>query len=434
MAETKPFGPIEEKTIIALAFDNPDFFISVFEHLNVDLFEVPEVRYVFAIIQKYYQEHDVIISRNLAIELITKTLTVDDDGYESVLALLQRQSNPREVPLIKDNLIAWAREQAYRRLWSEEGLKAFEEKNYDRINDMIESARRITSFTDGETMWFFDSVDDLLKRDCEEKLTCGLEELDAILNDGGPTKRDVVCFMANSGVGKSLLMVNSGAAAIMRELNVLHVTLEMSRQKIGQRYLGVFTDIPISKRFDRAADIKNKLRRIKDTYRTQLVIREFPPDEISVNAVYQIIDQLKKTHRWHPDMVIIDYLELMMSRTAQYNKDDYTRQKHVATEVRGLAKNEDVLVITATQANRDPGVNKTENNMDLNRMAESYAKAMPLDYVISLNQSQQEYEATPPRLRCWVAKNRNGPRAVLVRAAINYETMKVTAFDSEGIE
>jgi replicative DNA helicase len=141
-----------------------------------------------------------------------------------------------------------------------------------------------------------------------------------------------------------------------------------------------------------------------------------------------VVKCLKRTKGWAPDVVIVDYLELMMSRRSAYNKDDYTRQKKVATELRGFAKKENVLVFTATQTNRDVSKKDKGNGggggpIDVNRAAESFGKMMPTDYVVSLNQSSDEYKAG--RMRFFVAKNRNGPKFKTISALVNYETMVV---------
>jgi replicative DNA helicase len=164
--------------------------------------------------------------------------------------------------------------------------------------------------------------------------------------------------------------------------------------------------------------------REKASYHGSLKIYEFPPEEISVDTVYQVIKSLKKTKAWIPDVVIIDYLELMMSRRSQYNKDDYTRQKRVSTELRGLASNENVLLFSATQTNRDQTKKDGGGGpIDVNRVAESYGKMMPSDYVVSLNQNPDEYQAG--RFRFYIAKNRNGPKFKTISAKVNYETMVV---------
>jgi replicative DNA helicase len=152
-----------------------------------------------------------------------------------------------------------------------------------------------------------------------------------------------------------------------------------------------------------------------------------PPDECSVDDIYGVIDRNRRLRGWQPKVVIIDYLELMLSRHSHRNKEgDYTRQKSVSTEIRGLAKNESVLVYTANQTNRS-AINNRENGapIDVDKSAESFGKNMPVDYVISMNQTEAEYNQARPEIRLWIAKNRNGPKFVAVHTHVDYQTMKI---------
>jgi replicative DNA helicase len=162
------------------------------------------------------------------------------------------------------------------------------------------------------------------------------------------------------------------------------------------------------------------------TYKKKFAIFEWPPDECSVSHIYALLDSLRRTDGWRPDVIIIDYMDLMVSRNNAYNVDDYTRQKHVANEVRGLAKNEDALIFTATQTNRSGASGGSDGKLaDLDKAAESYAKQFSLDYIVSLNQTTSQRKATPPRLTMFIAKNRNGPKHVSIDCTINYNSMLV---------
>ena len=205
--------------------------------------------------------------------------------------------------------------------------------------------------------------------------------------------------------------------------DVLFVTFELDVYKTAMRCLASAVGIPTDQLILHQELAKRTVKSIQSTYNKRFYLYELPPDECSVNHIYALLANLKRTQGWKPDVVIIDYMDLMVSRQKEYNVDDYTRQKHVATEIRGLAKNENVLVFTATQTNRggmDAGI------IDMNKAADSFAKQFALDYVISLNQSTDERTQDPAQLRFFVAKNRNGPKHETITCEINYKTMVVT--------
>ena len=228
----------------------------------------------------------------------------------------------------------------------------------------------------------------------------------------------------------SIALCNSAISNALHGRNVLYITLELSDLLSAVRMLGVLTNKPIDeRRFDAQSEmmsIVNKWRKSGEL--GDLVIHEFPPDEISVDNIYALIDNLKRTHSWVPDVVIIDYLELMISRRATDNKDDYLRQKSITTQVRGLSQNANVLVFTATQTNR--GGNDVAV-IELTKIAESYGKTMPVDYLISINQTNEERQdangmpASIAPARLYIAKNRNGKNSVTVPVEINYATMRI---------
>lgn len=208
--------------------------------------------------------------------------------------------------------------------------------------------------------------------------------------------------------------------------DVLLVTFELDYIKTGLRCLGVVNEnIPMNALLDHKDLITSRLDQMKTTYDGRIFISELPPEECSVDHLYHIIDNMKRMHGWKPDVVILDYLDLMVSRNKEYNKDDYTRQKYVANEIRGFAKNENVLVFTATQTNRSASGGGESQVATLNSVAESYAKQFSMDYIITINQSDMERQSIPPRFRFFIAKNRNGPKHALITCEVNYDTMKV---------
>jgi len=424
----RPFGPAEEKVIVSLAFCAPEFFGSVGQHLDPQYFHVPEAKFVFLLIHELFEKHEVVPTRSSIRDAAMKILTVDDD-YETILEVIDYEPDPREVPVVKESLLEWARNKAYGLIYGEDALDAYERGEYDALAEIVENAQRIVDISDAGVD-FFKTYHDAFEPTTEVKLTTGFRDLDRHVNEGGPTKGEVFVWMAPTGVGKSLVLVNTGLMSFRANLKVLHITLELSAFKTKQRYLGAFTHTPLKQIIEKKNRIIQLIDKESATHTGGLLIYQFPPEEISVDTIYQVIKSLRRTKSWVPDVVIVDYLELMMSRRSYYNKDDYTRQKRVSTELRGLAGNEDVLLFTATQTNRELGGKKKKDDdgigggvIDVNRVAESYGKMMPSDYVVSLNQSQDEYKEG--RLRFYIAKNRNGPKYKTVSAKVNYETMVI---------
>lgn len=435
--DDKPFGPHEEEAIIALMLDHPEFFSAITRFMTHELFGSGEVQYIAATILEYSGRHGVYPTRGLLLDTIKRNLTVDDPSSDHIIEIAQRPSNPREVPAIKDRLTEWARQKAYGLLYDEETIKKYHRGDFTALEDVFNTARSIQDIGQS-SMWFFNELDRLFHEDTIQHFTTGFPMLDASLNDGGPARKEVLVWMAPTGVGKSIMLINDAIYNVLKGHKVLLVTFELSDVKSALRALGALTNRPIDRRrFSIKDDIMGAVNRIRSNGGVgDLVIHEFPPDETSVDGIHALCDLLRRSKGWHPDVICLDYLELMVSRRASDNKDEYIKQKSVATQVRGLAQKENVCIFTATQTNRSG--NNSAEKLDVTKISESYGKAMSIDYLVSVAQTPEEYNlqyddannpnrriVRPARARMYIAKNRNGPKDKSVPVEINYDTMLV---------
>jgi replicative DNA helicase len=421
------FNPYQEEAIVALALDHPEFFMGAARFLKPDMFGQPLVKWIMVHILNYYEEYGQIPTRQILHGIL------NDQNWEEyiddVVKIVDRKSNPRETPAVKDTLLKWSKDRAFGLLYSDEAIEAYHRRDYGHLEQIFNDANRIVD-VGTNCFSFFDHMELLFQPDVIKHKTTGFSRLDRLLNNGGPSAKEVVCWLAGTNVGKSIMLCNNAIASLKGEgsdgrdgQDVLLVTFELDTIKTAIRCLASAIGIPTNELVEHQDHIRRTMEQMKKTYNRRFLIYELPPDECSVNHIHAIIETLRNTENWKPEVVILDYMDLMVSRNDAYNKDDYTRQKHVANEIRGLAKKENVLVFTATQTNRSGA--SGEEIVDLTKAAESFGKQFSLDYVISLNQTQAQRIATPPRLGLFVAKNRNGPKHEMISCEINYNTMVV---------
>ena len=459
-----PFGPHMEAGIVSLLLDFPEMYIPTARFITTELFARPEVKYVVAAIKQDYDKFGIIPSRGLLHDRLAKILTTDDP-FEEILSVVGRPSDPRETPILRQTLREWVEHQTYAQLYSDEALAAHQRGDHEFLRKIVDSASSI-SMVGQQGFWFFDQIDELFSDTAIEHIPTGFKSLDFNLNEGGPSPKEVVVFLAPTGVGKTLTLANVAYAGMNAGHNVLFITFELSTYKTALRMISLMTKTA-TRRFSKAnidklspeevhrlrvkqAEVRNMIQTKRGKI-GDLVIYELPPDECSVDDVYGIIETNRKTRGWVPKIVVLDYLELMTSRRSYNNSEgDYTRQKSVATEIRGLAKNENALVYTATQTNRS-GVKQSGGrdgkeeamHIDLDKAAESFGKAMPVDYVVSLNQTEEEYSRSQRNaeansdsdleaatIRLWIAKNRNGPKFVSITTNVFYDKMMIAEIDS----
>lgn len=467
-----PFGENEEYAIVSLALDMPEFFSTIADHIKPEMFRQPEAREIIRNVLELNKKYGHIPPRSLIVDFIKRSLTTAHD-WRPIVELLNRKLHAKEAPMIKDRIVSWAREKQYELLYTERAIDAFNNKKYEELNKIVEKAESINA-VQYSGVWLFENLDMLFTQEATERLTCGFSDLDQYMHQSssgncGPSKKEVIVWAAKTGGGKSIVMVNSGIQCARKGKNVLHITLETATIDIMRRYYGAITKIP-TMTIDMIAaaktgqlpenqdinSLENRIRNDINSFKNsslpdgspvgKIVIMEFEADSISINEIKQSIDFLRKTKNWSPDVVIIDYLELLIPRGSvkgdQENKE-YLRQKKIATEVRALAQSENLLVITATQGNRksvmQDGKDNTSVNMGLEKLSNSYDKAMPMDYVISINHPQNGQSLNEPnkgRFTFYIEKNRHGPNSVSVDAVVDYNTMLVTqksATEKKGV-
>lgn len=426
-----PFGEYEEQAIIALMLDNPQFFINLITHFDQSIFSTPQVKYVITHILNYNEKYHILPTREMLIDRVKKHLTADDPNLDDILELISRDSNPRDVPAIKAAITEWVKHRIINTIYSTDAVNAVANKDYDKIYDILEKARQVQE-VGNNGLWLFEDYERLFIFNESEQFTSGLGKLDQHLEC--LSRREVLCYMAPTGVGKSLMLVNAAVGNSRKGKRVLYITLELSDVKSAIRAVGSLTGKRVNKEKviqDNKSDIISSLTAYKAAGVEDIAFYEFPPSELSVDGISALIDHIKNTRSgWKPDVVIIDYMELMVPRNKQDN--EYLTQKTVSTEIRGLAKKENVFVITATQTNRSG--NDSEKYIDVTKISESYGKSMSLDYLVSINQSPEEYAAAfeehaPIKgeafIHLYVAKARSSEKFKKIEAKINYYTMAV---------
>jgi len=199
-SDIKPFGPYQEEAIISLALDHPEFFTAIGRFLDPSMFGCLEARLVIAEILNIFEKHNVVPTRAILRDKIAALITVDDP-YEKILSLVDRPSNPREVPLVKDTLLKWARDRAYGLLYSDEAQNAYANGDYEQLEEIVQQANRIADIGQAG-FWFFDSYKILYEPDIIDHRTTGFSKLDRALNNGGPSPKEVLCWLAGTNVGK----------------------------------------------------------------------------------------------------------------------------------------------------------------------------------------------------------------------------------------
>ena len=208
----------------------------------------------------------------------------------------------------------------------------------------------------------------------EDRIPFDLDYFNRITNGGLPNKTLNIC-LAGTGVGKSLFMCHIAADALSQGRNVLYITMEMAEEKIAERIDANLMDVEIQKlRTLDKSQFMGRIDKIRSKSTGRLMINEFPTGQSHAGHFRHLLQELKLKKKFSPDIIFIDYLNICASSRIKNmggSINSYTYIKAIAEELRGLAGEFDVPIMSATQTTRtgfqssDPGLEDTSESFGL---------------------------------------------------------------------
>jgi hypothetical protein len=200
------------------------------------------------------------------------------------------------------------------------------------------------------------------------------------LTQGGYGKGDLVLLFGNPGGGKSWGVMAMGAYAAALGYNVIHYTLELSEGYVGLRYDAIFSGIDVDKLKEHRVEVEEAISKVKG----KIMIREYSPKRASLDTIEAHIQQLKHQNEFEPDLIIIDYLDLLRTKGRKERKDEID---DVYTDAKGLAKELGIPIVSPSQANR---TGAEEGILQAKNAAGSYDKIMIGDIIVSLARGRKD--------------------------------------------
>jgi replicative DNA helicase len=228
----------------------------------------------------------------------------------------------------------------------------------------------------------------------EEKIEFDLDFFNKI-TQGGFSKKTLNVFLAGTGVGKTLLMCHMAAANLKASRNVLYITLEMAEERIAERIDANILDVDLDelKKVPKETYI-NRITKLKNKTNGKLIIKEYPTASVHSGHFRHLINELKLKKDFTPDIIYIDYINLCLSARTKFgaNMNSYNFIKMIAEELRGLAVEMNVPIVSATQLNRegftnsDPGLENTSESFGLPATVDFMCVILSTEELEKLNQ------------------------------------------------
>lgn len=261
----------------------------------------------------------------------------------------------------------------------------------------------------------------------ENKLPFDLSLFNKITKGGIPNKTLNVA-LAGTGVGKSLFMCHMASASLLQGKNVLYITLEMAEEKIAERIDANLLNVNIKDIEDLPEQLfESKVTRLAQKTNGKLIIKEYPTASAHSNHFKALLNDLSLKKSFKPDIIFIDYLNICASsRYKGALVNSYTYVKAIAEELRGLAVEFDLPIVSATQTTRS-GYGSTD--VDLTDTSESFGLPATADFMFALIASE-ELEAIN-QIMVKQLKNRYNDLNMFKRFVVGIDRSKMRLYDVE---
>lgn len=262
----------------------------------------------------------------------------------------------------------------------------------------------------------------------EEKLPFDIEYFNMITEGGLPNKT-LSCLLAGTNAGKSLIMCHMAAANLAAGKNVLYITMEMSEYvtslRIDANQLNM--DIKDVKALPKDKYL-NRLGKLNEKSHGKLIVKEYPTSGAHVGHFKALLNELKLKKNFVPDIIFIDYLNICLSQRVKggSNANSYTVVKSIAEELRGLAVEEDVPIMTATQTVRSA---VGSSDLSMTDVSESIGLAATVDMLLGVIRTPELDEQN--QLMFKLLKSRFVDAASFGTFLVGVERSKMRLYDLE---
>ena len=423
-----------ESTILAGLLNNEEYTRKVLPFLTTDYFDNYSERLVYETVDNYVNEYNGLPTKDALRIIIDENSSINETQYSEAVSIIDKLEYDEKTDLdwLVDKTEKFCQDKAVYNAVRESILVldgAHDEKDKGSIPEMLAEALGV-SFDNAVGHDFLEDADSRFDfyHKKEDRVPFDLELMNKITK-GGLARKSLSIALAGTGVGKTLFMTHCASAALMEGKNVLYITMEMAEEKIAERIDANLLDVTLDTLGEMPKDsYDKKMARVKKKTTGKLIIKEYPTASAGSAHFRHLINELKLKKNFHPDIVYIDYLNICMSSRIRMgaNVNSYTLIKAIAEELRGLAVECNVPIVSATQTTRSGYGN---SDIGLEDTSESFGLPATADFMFGLI-STEELESLG-QLMIKQLKNRWGDLNTLKRFVVGIDRSKMRLFDVE---
>ena len=415
---------------------NEDYSRKVVPFLQEEYFQDKAERTVFNIVSKFLLKYNNIPTKDAVLISLGDDKTLGDSEFKKCVAIsdeMYKEGEKSDTEWLVEHTEKFCKEKAiYNGIMASIGIIEGKDKEQTQnaIPEIMSKALSV-SFDTRVGHDFFEDVDERYEyyHRVEERVPFDLEMLN-LITGGGVRKKTLNVVMAASGVGKSAFLCHHAAACLTQNLNVLYITLEMSEEEIAKRIDAnlLDTDIHVLEKMPLTM-YENKINNLKKTCRGKLIIKEYPTAAANVTHFRNLMEELKIKKKFKPDIIIVDYLNICSCARFKMGNgmNSYTYVKGIAEELRGLAKQFNVPLWSATQVNREGA---KSSDMEMTDTSESFGLPQTTDFFIALIETEEL--AQNGQLMVKQLKNRGNDTTKNRKFLIGVNKSKMKFYDVEN--
>ena len=370
-----------------------EFLVNIHDIISDEYFENPAQKWAIKEILKYYDKYHTTPSLDI---LKVELLKVDNEVLQlSIIEQLKLAyvTSDEDLEYVQEEFTNFCKNQQLKKalMSSVDLLKG---GDFDGIRYLIDNALKAGQDKNLGHEYIKD-IEERYRENARETVPTPWPKIDQLLQ-GGLGNGDFGLIFGNPGGGKSWSLVAIGGHAVRLGYNVLHYTLELGEEYVGKRYDAFFTKIPVNK----VDSHRDKIEDIIPQLPGQLIIKEYPTGRASVSTIESHI--AKSTSMGvKPDLVLIDYVDLLSSRKTNRERKDEIDD--IYTSTKGLARQLNIPIWSVSQVNRAGAQDKVIQG---DKAAGSYDKIMITDFCMSLSRKKEDKVNNTGRFH--LMKNRYG--------------------------
>ena len=424
-----------ENTIIRNLVLNEEYTRKVLPFLKPEYFENTHEKIIFEESAKFIVEYDKCPTKEILSIECEKRKDITDDTFKEVTTYLKDISTePVQEDWLVDSTEKWCKERAiYLALVESISIADGHDikKGVDAIPSILSDALAVgfDNHVGHDYLEDYEDRFDFYHRK-EDKIEFDLELFNKITKGGLPNKTLNIA-LAGTGVGKSLFMCHVASSVLLQGKNVLYITLEMAEEKIAERIDANLLNVPIQKLAELPRVMyENKISALSKKTQGKLIIKEYPTASAHVGHFKSLLSDLALKRSIKPDIIFVDYLNICASQRYKGSiVNSYTYVKAIAEELRGLAVEANVPIVSATQTTR---AGFGSSDVDLTDTSESFGLPATADLMFALISTDELEEMNQIMVK--QLKNRYYDPTLNKRFCIGIDRAKMRLYDVDNAQ